>query len=91
MNKAMLLVIGLSVGFGTGYLAFNKEEEKVLTLTLSGVDSMQPDQVREILLNKGCVKITYQTIQCSTIIEKQNSLSELIRSRQLVGEWSYEE
>lgn len=72
MNKAMLLVLGLSVGFGTGYIAFNTEQEKVLTLTLSGVDSMQPDQIREILSNKDCVKITYQTIQCSTIAKKQD-------------------
>lgn len=55
------IVVGLSVGFGAGYSMF--KVEKQTTLTFSDVDQMQPEQVREILTNKGCKKISHQTIQ----------------------------
>jgi uncharacterized protein YneF (UPF0154 family) len=64
MKLLIALVVGLSVGFGSGYLTFHKEVEKQMTLTLSDVDQMKPEQVREILTNKGCKKISHQTIQC---------------------------
>lgn len=64
MKLLIALVIGLSVGFGTGYLVFHSESEKYQTVTLSDVDKMQPAQVREILSNKGCEKVSHQTIQC---------------------------
>mgnify|MGYP000377357244 CR=1 FL=1 len=64
MKLFIALGVGLSVGFGAGYLTFHKEVEKQMTLTLSDVDQMQPEQVREILTNEGCKKISHQTIQC---------------------------
>ena len=64
MKLLIALVVGLSVGFGSGYLAFHKEVDKQMTITLSDVDQMQPKQVRDILTKKGCEKISHQTIQC---------------------------
>jgi uncharacterized protein YneF (UPF0154 family) len=63
MKILIALAVGLTVGFGAGYLTFY-QVEKQMTLTLSDVDQMQPEQVREILTNKVCEKISHQTIQC---------------------------
>lgn len=64
MKRLIALLIGLSVGFGSGYLVFYKEVEKPITLTLNDVDKVPVEQIQEILTNKGCEKISHQTIQC---------------------------
>ncbi|WP_063664847.1 hypothetical protein [Aliivibrio fischeri] len=64
MKLLIALVVGLSIGFGTGYMVFHAEVEKHVTITLNDVDKMQLEDIREILTNKSCEKISHQTIQC---------------------------